>query len=111
MGKAGLGFDAACGANVTSLPPRFWIALHFNLSFWPFSLNMMPGPGLTLSLMLVVRTASASAFGSVVPARLNASAATSSASNVYTWLVFRFRPGWDFLIAASSFFVHGLFCG
>src|SRR3974390_3036656 len=55
------------------------------------------------------RTASASAFGSVVPARLNASAATSSASNVYTWLVFRFRPGCDFSIAASSFLVNGLF--
>ena len=41
-----------------------------SLSFWPLASNWMPGPMLTLSVMLVVRIASASAFGSAEPARL-----------------------------------------
>src|SRR5437667_1474809 len=42
-----------------------YTTLFRSLSFWPFSLNWMPGPMLTLSVMLVVRIASASAFGSL----------------------------------------------
>ena len=60
----------AFGATVTSLPPRFWIAEFDSLSFCPFSLKRMPGPVLTLSVMLVARMASASALGSVEAARL-----------------------------------------
>ncbi len=82
IGSSGLAFAASFGATVTSLPPRFWIAEFFKAEFWPLASNWMPGPGLTLSLMLVARIASASAFGSAEPARLKASAATSSASKV-----------------------------
>ena len=82
IGSSGFAFDAAFGATTTSLPPRFWIAEFFSAAFWPLASNWMPGPVLTLSLMLVVRMASASALGSAEPARLKASAAMSSASKV-----------------------------
>ena len=70
IGHSALALVAPFGATVTSLPPRFWIAELRSLSFWPLASNWMPGPVLTLSVMLVLRIASASAFGSAEPARL-----------------------------------------
>src|SRR6185437_1621550 len=70
IGHSTLALAATFGATVTSLPPRFWIAESFILTFWPLASNVMPGPGLALLVMLVVRMASASAFGLDEPARL-----------------------------------------
>ena len=69
IGHSALALVAPFGATVTSLPARFWIAELRSLSFWPLASNWMPGPVETLSLMLVVRIASASALGSADPAR------------------------------------------
>src|SRR6478609_7145365 len=70
IGHSALALEAALGATVGVLPSRFWIAESLSLSFWPFALKRIPGPGLTLSVILVARIASASAFGSAEPARL-----------------------------------------
>src|ERR1700691_2982207 len=84
IGHSSLALAASFGATVTCLPPRFWTAPHFNPVFWPLASNLIPGPILTLSVMLVACSALANALGSVEPARLYASAAINSASNVYT---------------------------
>ena len=70
MGHSALALAAALGATVASLPPRFWMAAFLRVAFWPLASNWMPGPMLTLLVMLVARMASASALGSAEPARL-----------------------------------------
>ena len=74
-------------------------------STWPLSLNLIGPPSDIFSVMLVCRMASASALGSVLFARLKASAAMRIASNVKP----TFRPwntrltfGFAFLKAAST---------
>src|SRR5687768_15988025 len=102
MGSTGLALAAYLGATSTSLPPRLWMAEFFSLSFWSLALNWMQAPGFTLSLMSLALIATASAFGWALLARLVASAATSSASKVYTWLVFTRLSLYSFRCDSSS---------
>src|SRR5919198_1937087 len=86
-------------------------------STWPFALNLMGPPRDIFSVMLVWRMASASVLGSVLFARLKASAAINIASKVKPAL----RPwntrlsfGFAFLNAASTrlvMFDFGLYQG
>src|SRR5258708_35068645 len=81
-GKMGLAVEAVGGRTTVGRPLRFCTHAEPMPSTWPLALNLIGPPSIIFSVMLVWRIASASTFGSVLRARLNASAAIRQASKV-----------------------------
>src|SRR5215207_7378581 len=81
-GNPGLAVAALAGSTAVGSMFRFCTHAEPMPSTWPFSLNLIGPPSVILSVMLVWRIASARVFGSVLFARLKASAAIRIASKV-----------------------------
>src|SRR5258708_22648983 len=81
-GKMGLAVEAVGGRTTVGSRFRFCTHAEPMPSTWPLALNLIGPPSVIFSVMLVWRLASARVLGSVLLARLNASAATRIASTV-----------------------------
>src|SRR5712692_8733305 len=118
IGKTGAMVALSAGITTVGARLRFWTMAEGILLFWPLSSNVIGPPIMMCSAIWVARIAFISSAPLVVPARLNPSAATRSASKVKPTLkhsTAKRKFGFAGLNAASSVcaicdfgFAHGM---